>query len=291
MVEAFRPVTVTEVVPVATVAIGMDGTCLLMCEDGWREAMVGTLASCDAEGERQHTIYLAATPEYGRAKFLGHLEAEIDRARAKCPDAHYVGIADGASGNWEFLGRHTDVQVTDFWHAAEYLGKAAMVLALSRPELVERLVVADIAPVAYSSGSLVPFVDAMLDVDPSAYASRKEVEQALKRAVQDPGIRQFLLSNLTRGEDGFRWTLNLRAIRAAMAAPPRAAPLAGRPRNTQWTEPTTALWPSGASCAQPSFTGAGSRARRALRQFNSACCKSFPKKDTPRRQRSRRAWA
>ena len=95
-------------------------------------------------------------------------------------------------------------------------GKAAMVLALTRPELVDRLVVADIAPVAYGGGSLLPFVDAMLAVDPSRHASRREVGDALKRAVQDPGIRQFLLSNLTRGDAGLRWTLNLPAIRAAM---------------------------------------------------------------------------
>jgi hypothetical protein len=37
--------------------------------------MVGTLAFYDRDGERQHTVYLAATPEYGKAKFLGHLEA------------------------------------------------------------------------------------------------------------------------------------------------------------------------------------------------------------------------
>src|SRR3982751_3238780 len=123
--------------PPATVAISLDGTCTLMGDDGWREAMVGTLAFYDAEGERQHTIYLAATPEYGRAKFLSHLEAEIDRARAKCPDAHDVGIADGANGNWEFLGRPTDVQVTDFWHAAESLGKAAVVLYRGRPRARE----------------------------------------------------------------------------------------------------------------------------------------------------------
>jgi hypothetical protein len=123
--------------PPAAVAVSLDGTCTLMCEDGWREAMVGTLAFYDAEGERQHTIYLAATPEYGKAKFLGHLETEIDRARAKCPDAHYVGIADGAKGNWEFLQRHTDVQVTDFWHAAEYLGKAAVVLYRGHPRTRE----------------------------------------------------------------------------------------------------------------------------------------------------------
>jgi hypothetical protein len=123
--------------PPATVAISLDGTCALMGEDGWREAMVGTLAFYDADGERQHTIYLAATPEYGRAKFLGHLEVEIGRAKAKCPEAHYVGIADGASGNWEFLQRHTDVQVTDFWHAAEYLGKAAVVLYRGHPRTKE----------------------------------------------------------------------------------------------------------------------------------------------------------
>jgi hypothetical protein len=124
-------------VPPATVAISLDGTCMLMGEDGWRETMVGTLSFYDPDGERQHTIYLAATPEYGKAKFLGRLEAEIDRAKAKCPDAHYVGIADGAKGNWDFLGRHTDVQVTDFWHAAEYLGKAAAVLYRGHPRMRE----------------------------------------------------------------------------------------------------------------------------------------------------------
>ena len=120
--------------PPSTVAVSLDGTCLLMGEGGWRETMVGTLSFYDREGQRQHTIYLAATPEYGKAKFLGRLEAEIDRAKAKCPDAHYVGIADGAKGNWEFLGRHTGVQVTDFWHAAEYLGKAAVVLYRGQPQ-------------------------------------------------------------------------------------------------------------------------------------------------------------
>jgi hypothetical protein len=120
--------------PPTTVAISLDGTCLHLREDGWRETMVGTLAFYDKQGERLHTVYLGATPEYGKAKFLGHMEAEIARAKAKCPGARYVGIADGAVGNWDFLGRHTDVQVTDFWHAAEYLGKAAVVLYRGQPQ-------------------------------------------------------------------------------------------------------------------------------------------------------------
>ncbi len=117
-----------------TVAVSLDGTCALMCEDGWRETMVGTISVYDKQGERQHTIYVAATPEYGKAKFLGRLESEVIRIKAACPDARYVGIADGAKGNWQFLEKHTDVQVVDFWHASEYLGKAATVLFRKDPK-------------------------------------------------------------------------------------------------------------------------------------------------------------
>jgi hypothetical protein len=120
--------------PPVTVAVSLDRTCRLMGEDGWRETMVGTLSFYDREGERQHTIYLAATPEYGKARFRGRLEAEIGRAKAKCPDAHCVGIADGAKGNWDFLERHTDVQVVDFWHAAAALAKDAVVLYRGQPK-------------------------------------------------------------------------------------------------------------------------------------------------------------
>jgi len=119
--------------PPATVALSLDGTCALMCEDGWRETMVGTISFYDREGQRQHTIYLAATPEYGKATFLGRLEAEVSHVKAMYPRARYAGIADGAKGNWEFLERHTATQVVDFWHAAEYLGKAAAVLYRGQP--------------------------------------------------------------------------------------------------------------------------------------------------------------
>jgi hypothetical protein len=84
-------------------------------------------------GERQHTIYMAATPEYGKATFLGRLESEVARVKAEYPEAHYVGIAGGAKANRGFLAKHTEVQVVDFWHAVEYLGKAAAVLYRGHP--------------------------------------------------------------------------------------------------------------------------------------------------------------
>src|SRR4028119_265530 len=60
-------------VEIHSVAIGLDGTCMLLCDTGWREAMVGTVSLYDAEGSRQHTIYIGATPEYGKARFLERL--------------------------------------------------------------------------------------------------------------------------------------------------------------------------------------------------------------------------
>ncbi len=114
--------------PVESISIGMDGTCMLMCEDGYREAMVGTIAFYDKAGERQHTTYMAATPEYGKETFFGQFERKIEKVKTLYPQAHYVGLADGAKCNWPFLQRHTETQTIDFWHVTEYLGKASNVM-------------------------------------------------------------------------------------------------------------------------------------------------------------------
>ena len=45
--------------PVATVTVGLDGTCMLMCEGGWRKAMVGTFGFYNKAGDRLHTVYTA----------------------------------------------------------------------------------------------------------------------------------------------------------------------------------------------------------------------------------------
>src|SRR5512135_583097 len=108
-------------VPIASVAVGLDGTCLLMCEDGWREAMVGTIALFTAEGERQHTLYVAATPEYGKQTLLERLARELEQVKAAHPQATYLGLADGAEVNWRFLIPRTEVQLIDFYHASGYL--------------------------------------------------------------------------------------------------------------------------------------------------------------------------
>ena len=111
--------------PVSTVSLGLDGTCILMHKDGWREAMCGTIAFFDSDGERMHTIYCAATPEYGKEIFKDKLSREIDRVQTVFPKVLYVGVADGAKDNWIFLENYTKNLVLDFYHAREYISRAA----------------------------------------------------------------------------------------------------------------------------------------------------------------------
>ena len=65
---------------VHSIAIGVDGTCMLLQKDGWRLAMTGTIAFYDAQGERLHTIYAGATPEYGKEKFHAKFQREVEHA-------------------------------------------------------------------------------------------------------------------------------------------------------------------------------------------------------------------
>jgi pimeloyl-ACP methyl ester carboxylesterase len=85
-------------------------------------------------------------------------------------------------------------------------GKAAMVLALTHPDKVNRLVVADIAPVAYAH-TQAHLVAAMERLDVSVVATRGDADRALAAEVEDAGVRAFLLQSLDLREK--RWRLNL----------------------------------------------------------------------------------
>jgi len=92
-------------------------------------------------------------------------------------------------------------------------GKAAMVLALTQPDLVGRLIVADIAPVAYGH-SQQAMIDAMRSVDLSRIEKRSDADAQLARTIDEPGIRAFLLQSLDVAEK--RWRLNLDVLEAEM---------------------------------------------------------------------------
>lgn len=89
-------------------------------------------------------------------------------------------------------------------------GKSAMVLALTRPELVRRLIIADIAPIGYSHTQS-HLIDAMERLDLSGVSKRSE---AAERLDVDENVKAFLLqsADLKAGE----WRFNLPVLRAEM---------------------------------------------------------------------------
>ena len=95
-------------------------------------------------------------------------------------------------------------------------GKAAMHLALTRPDLIRRLVVADIAPVAYSHDQS-RHIHAMRGLDLTGLTSRGEADRRLAATVPEDSLRAFFLQSLDlKAEGGPRWRLNLDVLEAEM---------------------------------------------------------------------------
>ncbi|TCP60265.1 pimeloyl-ACP methyl ester carboxylesterase [Rhodovulum bhavnagarense] len=94
-------------------------------------------------------------------------------------------------------------------------GKAAMMLALTRPDLVHRLIVADIAPVPYGH-TQAHLVAAMQALDLSGVTRRGQADRALSAHVEDRAVRAFLLQSLDLKASPPRWRLNLDALAAEM---------------------------------------------------------------------------
>lgn len=102
-------------------------------------------------------------------------------------------------------------------------GKVAMTLARRQPGRVARLIVADIAPVAYQHGHDDIFT-AMRRVESGAPTSRREAGELMAEVIDSPAVRQFLATNLVRGEEGvMTWRVGLDEIAEdydAIVAPP-----------------------------------------------------------------------
>jgi hypothetical protein len=103
---------------VKAISVGLDGTCVLAVEGGYKQAMAGTISFLNQSGDRLHTIYVGSAPESGKKTFLRKMRQELDAVVKEFPKATVIGVADGARDNWEFLDAVTDRQVIDFFHVA-----------------------------------------------------------------------------------------------------------------------------------------------------------------------------
>jgi pimeloyl-ACP methyl ester carboxylesterase len=92
-------------------------------------------------------------------------------------------------------------------------GKAAMMLALQYGERVNRLMVADIAPVSYGH-SQIQFIEAMRAVDLGLVSRRSDAAEQLAAQGVDPALQSFFTQSLDVA--GRRWMLNLDVLAQEM---------------------------------------------------------------------------
>ena len=94
-------------------------------------------------------------------------------------------------------------------------GKVAMTLAIQHPALLSCLIVADIAPVAYQH-DYDDLIEPILALDLDSFDSRTQIDHALRPNIPEDLLRAFLLQNLLREADGWRWRVNWQVLQQDM---------------------------------------------------------------------------
>ena len=97
-------------------------------------------------------------------------------------------------------------------------GKTAMLFALKYPDLLDKLVIVDIALRKYSTNlEHQMLIDAMLKVDFSSARSRSDVDRQLEQNVHSLKLRQFLLKNIYwKDKETLGWRVNLPILKEAL---------------------------------------------------------------------------
>ncbi len=173
---------------------------------------------CDALGDAGppivilHGLLGSARNWASVAKQLGetHRVFALDlRNHGRSPWAPTMSFDDMAGDVAAFIEQRGLAPVILLGHSLG--GKVAMRLALTRGDLVARLVVVDVAPVTYRH-SLVAYLEAMRAVDLGRVTRRTDVDAQLGMTIRDPVMRAFLLQNLVRSGQSYAWRAHLDAI-------------------------------------------------------------------------------
>ncbi len=190
-----------------TTAIGDRGSLVLFAHGlfgqgrNWTQVGKALAGATGATGTRStrvdpHRVLLVDLPHHGRSGW----EDSFDYLRVADQVAGLLDAADPAALVGHSLG-----------------GKVAMVLALRHPELVERLCVVDVSPVAYDHLSQFEgYVAAMRGLDLDSLSRRGDADEAMAQSVPDATVRGFLLQNLRRDGESWRWQVNLDVLGAAL---------------------------------------------------------------------------
>ena len=132
------------------------------------------------------------------------------RNHGRSPDADHMSFSDMAGDVLAYMDGAGLSKVHVLGHSLG--GKVAMQVALIAPDRVDRLIVADIAPVAYQGNHNAVFAG-LRAVDLATLQSRRDAESVLAEHIEEEGVRQFILKSLYRDENKqFQWRMNVQGL-------------------------------------------------------------------------------
>jgi pimeloyl-ACP methyl ester carboxylesterase len=158
---------------------------------------------------------------FGRARNLGFFQRRLARTRRTLAvDLRNHG--DSPHGQMDYttmafdltetLAAHDALPATLVGHSMG--GKAAMTLALTKPDAVHSLLVADIPPARTGHGSF-SLGEAMLRVEFPPYLNRSQADALLADAIPNADVRNLMLQNIRLGENP-GWIIGLNEIVSSM---------------------------------------------------------------------------
>ena len=131
------------------------------------------------------------------------------RNHGKSPQSETMTYPDMVSDIFE-LANHLDVeQFSIVGHSMG--GKIAMGCALTAPERIKSVVIADISPVCYPDKHSEVF-NGLLLLDFKKIQNRLQASEQLSRYIDSPDVRQFLLKSLQKKGEHFEFLFNLNAL-------------------------------------------------------------------------------
>lgn len=160
--------------------------------------MFGTLDNWQTIGKQlaeNHTVYIVDQRNHGRS-----------------PHDDLIDYPTMSADLKHFMESHWIFKAHIMGHSMG--GKTAMQFALEHPDMVDKLIVVDIAPKEYPGGHE-PILEALKDLDLDKIAERSEAEDFLRERLTDydEGVILFLMKNLSRKKGGgFEWKMNFAAI-------------------------------------------------------------------------------
>lgn len=143
---------------------------------------------------KRHAVYLLDLRNHGRSPHLDTF--------------NYHVLSDDLE---EFMNQQNLRNIRLIGHSMG--GKVAMCFALKYPQLVEKMVLVDIAPKRYNHPFFRKVLDLMMQLDLSSFTNRSDIDSAFSTVIANPVIRQFILKNISRSTElSFEWKINVPSL-------------------------------------------------------------------------------